>query len=98
MDVRTLISASALAAIMAGLPSIVSGQASCLAYEPLRCVMEESGVRLQGTGYVTTGRGTSTAIEVWVSPDQQWAVIAVDSDGIACILLSGAGWVEPERL
>lgn len=97
MDVRNLISASALAAIMAGTPSIVSGQASCLAYEPLRRVMQENGVRLEGVGRIDLRDG-STAIEIWVSPDDQWAVLAIDGNGVACILLSGTGWIKPERL
>jgi hypothetical protein len=98
MDVRSLISGPALAILMAGTPTIVSAQATCLDYAPLRSVMEENGVCLEGVGYINLGNGISTAIEIWVSPDDQWAIIAVDDDGIACILLSGAGWIKPERL
>ena len=98
MDIKTLISGSALAILMAGSPTIVSAQGACIAYAPLRSMMEENGVRLQGAGRIDIGNGISTAIEVWVSPDNQWAVLAVDSDGIACILLSGAGWTKPERV
>jgi hypothetical protein len=98
MDVRSLISGPALAIVMAGIPTIVSAQATCLDYAPLRSVMEENGVRLEGVGYIDLGNGVSTAIEIWLSPDNQWAVLAVDENGIACILLSGAGWIKPERL
>jgi hypothetical protein len=98
MDVRSLISGPALAIVMAGTPTIVSAQATCLDYAPLRSVMEENGVRLEGVGYIDLGNGVSTAIEIWLSPDTQWAVLAVDENGIACILLSGAGWIKPERL
>lgn len=97
MDVRALISASTLGLVMAGTPSIVSGQASCLDYAPLREMMEENGVRIEGVGRIDMGDAGSTAIEVWVSPDDQWAIIAVGEDGIACIILSGAGWTKPER-
>ena len=98
MDVRSLISGPALAILMAGTPTIVSAQAACLDYAPLRSVMEDNGVRLEGFGYINLGNGISTIIEIWVSPDDQWAIIAVDDSGIACILLSGAGWIKPERL
>jgi len=98
MNMRTLISGSALAAIMAGTPSIVSGQGSCVVYEPLRRVMEESGIRIEGAGRIDLMNGTSTAIEVWISPSNEWAVLAIDATGIACIILSGVGWAKPERL
>lgn len=98
MDVRALISATTLGLVMAGTPSIVSGQGACLVYAPLREMMEENGVRIEGVGRIDMGDAGSTAIEVWVSPDDQWAIIAVGEDGIACILLSGAGWIKPERL
>ena len=98
MELRALISRSMLAAIMAGTPSIVSAQASCVAYEPLRRVMQENGVRLEGSGHIPMRDGTLTAIEVWVSPNGEFAFIAVEGNGIACIILSGAGWTNPERL
>ena len=98
MDIKTAISGSVLALLMAGTPSIVTAQGACIAYEPLRSVMEDNGVRLEGVGYMQLGNGFSTAIEIWVSPDDQWAILAVDDDGIACILLSGAGWIKPERV
>ena len=97
IDVRSLISGPALAILMAGTPTIVSAQAACLDYAPLRSVMQENGVRIEGIGIIDIGDG-KLIIEIWVSPDDQWAIIAVDDDGIACILLSGAGWIKPERL
>jgi hypothetical protein len=60
--------------------------------------MQERGVRLQGSGNIDIGNGTSTAIEVWVSDQGEFAFIAVDENGIACIILSGAGWTKPERV
>ena len=98
MDIKTLISGSTLALLMAGTPSIVSAQSSCVAYEPLRRAMQEGGVRLEGSGHVVMRDGTLTAIEVWVSPNGEFAFIAVEGNGIACIILSGAGWTNPERL
>jgi hypothetical protein len=98
MDIKLLISSATLAAIMTGTPAIVSAQGACLAYEPLRRAMQERGVRLEGSGKIDIGNGTSTAIEVWVSPSGDFAFIAVDGDGIACIILSGAGWTKPERV
>lgn len=98
MELRALISGSTLALVMAATPSIVSAQGACVAYEPLRRVMQENGVRLEGSGRINMGNGSSAAIEIWVSSDQQWAIMAVDQDGIACIILSGAGWTDPERL
>ena len=97
MDVRSLISATTLGLVMAGTPSIVSGQAACLDYAPLREMMEENGVRIEGVGRIDMGDGVSAAIEIWTSPEGQWAIIAVGKDGIACIILSGAGWTKPER-
>lgn len=98
MELRALIGGSMLALVMAGTPSIISAQASCVAYEPLRRVMQENGVRLEGTGYIPQRNGALTAIEVWVSPQGEFAFIAVEDNGIACIILSGAGWANPERL
>ena len=98
MDLRPAISGAAVSLMLAGTPSIVGAQDACIAYAPLRAVMEENGVRLEGVGYMQLGNGVSTAIEIWVSPDDRWAILAVDDDGIACILLSGAGWIKPERL
>ena len=98
MELRALITGSMLAAMMAGTPSIVSAQSACVAYEPLRRVMQENGVRLEGTGHIPMRNGTLTAIEVWVSPQGEFAFIAVEGNGIACIILSGAGWTDPERL
>ena len=98
MEIKALITATMLTAVMANVPVIARGQGTCSDYQPLRSVMEDNGVRLEGTGYIDMGNGTSTAIEIWLSPDNQWAVLAVDENGIACILLSGAGWIKPERL
>ena len=97
MDLRPVISGAAVSLLLAGTPSIVSAQEACIAYAPLRAVMEENGIRLEGVGYMHLGNGVSTAIEIWVSRDDQWAIIAVGEDGIACIILSGAGWTNPER-
>ena len=98
MDIKLLISGTVLATIMAGTPAIVSAQGACFDYEPLRRVMQSNGVRLEGSGNIDIGNGTLTAIEVWVSPSGDFAFIAVDGDGIACIILSGAGWTKPERV
>ena len=97
MDIKTAISGSVLALLMAGTPSIVSAQDACIAYMPLRSVMEDSGVQLEGSGYISNGEAGPTAIEIWVSQEGRWSIIAV-YDGIACILLSGAGWIKPERV
>ena len=98
MEIKALITASMLTAVMANVPAIVRGQGTCLDYGPLRSAMQDGGVRLEGTGYIDMGAGVSTAIEVWVSPAGEFAFIAVDENGIACIILSGAGWTEPEGL
>jgi hypothetical protein len=98
MDIKLLISGGLLAAIMSGAPAIVSAQSACFVYEPFRKVMQDNGVRLEGSGKIDIGNGTLTAIEVWVSPSGDFAFIAVDGDGIACIILSGAGWTKPERV
>lgn len=98
MDIKTLISGAMLSVVISGTPAIVSGQGACLAYEPLRRVMQERGVRLEGSGTIERGDGLSTAIEIWVSPLGEFAFIAIDENGIACIILSGAGWTKPERV
>lgn len=95
MDVRPIISGAALALLFAGTPSIVSAQDACIAYMPLRLAMEGNGVQLEGSGYISNGEAGPTAIEIWVSQEGRWSIIAV-YDGIACILLSGAGWIKPE--
>ena len=95
MEIRALISSSALAIIMAGTPTIVSAQGACFAYAPLRSSMEENGVRLQGYGLFPDSK---VAIEIWVSPDGDWAALAVGPDGIACVALSGNNWGKPEGL
>lgn len=95
MEIRALINGSTLALIMAGTPTIVSGQNACFAYAPLRASMQENGVRLQGYGRFV---GSDVVIEVWVSPEGEWAAFAVGPDGIACIALSGEGWGKPEGL
>lgn len=97
MEIKALITATMLTAVMANVPVIARGQGTCLDYGPLRSAMEDGGVRLEGTGYIDMGNGTSTAIEVWVSEQGEFAFIAVDPNGIACIILSGAGWTKPER-
>jgi len=98
MSMRVLISGSALAAIMVGTPSIVSGQAACMAYEPLRRVMQESGIYMEGSGHMQIAGGKILATQLWVSPSGDWAVIGIDETGIACIILSGVAWKKPERL
>jgi hypothetical protein len=97
MEIKAIITATMLTAVMANVPVIARGQGACHDYQPLRSVMEDNGVRLEGTGYIDMGNGTSTAIEVWVSDQGEFAFIAVDPNGIACIILSGAGWTKPER-
>jgi hypothetical protein len=98
MEIKALITVTMLTAVMASVPVIARGQGTCLDYATLRSMMEENGVKLEGTGYIDMGAGVSTAIEVWVSLHGDFAFIAVDKNGIACIILSGAGWTEPERL
>jgi hypothetical protein len=98
MDVRSLISATTLSLVMAGTPSIVSGQEACLDYAPLRWAMEEGGVRLEAVAQLDVVYGLTLRIEIWASPQGQWSIIAIGEDGIACIILSGAGWTKPKRL
>ena len=95
MEMRSLISGSMLALIMAGTPTILSGQGACFDYAPLRASMEENGVRLYGYGHFPS---SPVKIEIWVSPEGEWAAFAVGPDGIACIAFSGEGWGQPERL
>lgn len=95
MNIKSAISGSALALLMAGTPSVVSGQSSCFAYAPLRSSMQESGVRLEGYGRFP---GSEVVIEIWVAPAGEWAVLAVGPDGIACLALSGDNWATPGEL
>lgn len=98
MDVRCLISGATLAAMMSGVPAILNAQSACMAYEPLRRVMQESGIYMEGSGYMEMAGGQILATQLWVSPSGEWAVIGVDEAGIACIILSGVAWTNPERL
>jgi hypothetical protein len=98
MDVRTLISGAMLTAMMSGVPAILNAQSACMAYEPLRRVMQESGIYMEGSGHMQIAGGKILATQLWVSPSGDWAVIGIDETGIACIILSGVAWKKPERL
>lgn len=89
---------SALSLLLAGIPSIVSAQSACYDYNTLRSAMTASGVRLSGSGQMEIGGGVFSTIEVWVAPDQKWALLGIGNNGVACILLSGEGWSIPEKV
>lgn len=98
MDVRCLISGATLAAMMSGVPAILNAQAACMAYEPLRLLMQENSIYMEGSGHMQMSNGQILAMQLWVSLSGEWAVISVDQTGIACIILSGVSWTNPERL
>jgi hypothetical protein len=98
MNMRLLISGATLAAMMSGVPAILHAQSACMAYEPLRRVMQENKVYMEGSGHMQIADGRILATQIWVSPSGDWAVIGVDETGIACIIMSGIGWTKPERL
>lgn len=85
------------AAIAAALSAPASAQTECIAYEPLRQVLIENGIRLEGSGTVPMA-GTDGQIEIWVSSTGEWAMLAINESGIACIAISGQGWTAPEAL
>lgn len=94
MNIKSILSGAAL---IAALSAPASAQTECIAYEPLRLVMIENGIRLEGSGEVPMA-GTTGHIEIWVAPNGDWAILAINEIGIACIAISGAGWTIPEAL
>jgi len=94
MSIKALLTGSALVAALAG---SASAQSNCIAYEPLRRTLEENGVRLQGSGVVPLA-SEDGQVEIWASPNGEWAILAINSIGIACIVISGEGWQSPEAL
>jgi hypothetical protein len=64
-------------------------QSMCAPYDSLRDTFEEQGIRLEG------GNGE---IELWVAYNEEWAIIAINPQGIACLMASGENWTIPERL
>jgi len=89
MTFKAILTGGAVAASLA-LPA--SAQSSCIDYEPLRRVFEESQITLQGSGQVQE----SGRVEIWSSPNGEWAILAINPMNIACIVISGEGWVTPE--
>lgn len=94
MTIKSILSG---AAIIAALSAPASAQSECIAYEPLRQVLIENGIRLEGSGLVPMAE-TTGQIEVWVSRNGEWAILAINEARIACIVLSGEGWTMPEAL
>ena len=94
MAIKALLTGGAIIAALAG---SASAQSNCIAYEPLRRTLEENGVRLQGSGVVPLA-SEDGLLEVWASPNGEWAILAINSIGIACIVISGQNWRRPEAL
>lgn len=90
MTVKTLLTSAFLAASFTG--SAVA-QSNCIAYEPLRRTLEENGVRLQGSGLVPL-LSEGGKVEIWASPDGRWSILAVDPNGIACVVVSGVEYYQ----
>jgi hypothetical protein len=94
MNAKSILTGTAIAA---ALSAPASAQTECIAYEPLRQVLIENGIRLEGFGTIPMA-GTDGQIEIWVAPNGDWAILAINEIGIACIAISGAGWTIPEAL
>jgi hypothetical protein len=68
-------------------------QMLCAPYENLRNTFNAQGIRLEGGGSMGDGR-----MEIWLAPNDDWAMIAISPEGIACMMTSGENWTSPERL
>lgn len=68
-------------------------QTMCADHDALRSTLNQQGIRLEGSGEIA-----DVSMELWVAPNDEWAILAIDEAGIACLIASGENWITPERL
>jgi hypothetical protein len=82
--------------ILAGLLAACApahAQTMCADHNALSNTFNQQGIRLEGAGAHPVG-----STELWIAPNNDWAVIVIDERGLACMVMSGENWTTPERL
>jgi hypothetical protein len=95
MSIRTFIAATA--GILLALAASLSSAEAAKVCGPRERIISELGGRFNESRKSLGLSGTAAVVELYVSVEGSWSLVATNTKGIACLIATGEAWQDTPR-